>query len=303
MRTLRHLALMMTALGVCVSTSPQQNHDPIPVLSVHTDLVTLPVTVVDSRGRFVIDLQQEDFVVYDNAEPRSIEFFTTGDAPATIGLVIDSSGSMRTRRQQIALAVNAFAAMSRAPDEFFTVHFNDAAWLGLPPSVPFTADRQLLDATISTLPAEGMSALYDGLDRALDHLALATRDRKALVVLSDGGDNASAQTLAGATERARRSGAVIYAVIVVDPDNHDAKPRVLRSLARETGGAAFTPRHPREVVSSFEQIARDLRSGYTIGFAPPDTGDGSFRSIRVVADAGDGRQLVVRTRAGYYARP
>ena len=302
MRTLWHLALMMTALGVCVSTSPQQDSNSIPVLSVHTDLVTLPVTVVDSRGMFVTDLRQDDFVIYDNGEQRSIEFFTNGDAPATIGLVIDSSGSMRTRRQQIALAVDTFAAMSRPLDEFFTVQFNDTARLGLPPAVPFTADRQLLNAAISTLPAEGMSALYDGLDRALDHLALATRERKALVVLSDGGDNASAQTFAGVTERARRSGATIYAVIVFDPDNHDARPRVLRSLARETGGTAFTPRHASELASSFTQIASDLRSGYTIGFAP-GLGNGGFRSIRVIADARDGRELIVRTRAGYYAHP
>jgi Ca-activated chloride channel family protein len=224
-------------------------------------------------------------------------------APAMIGLVVDSSGSIRTRREQIADAVKAFVGMSRPLDEFFTVHFNDAVWLGLPPSVPFTADRRRLSAAIATVPAEGMSALYDGLDRALGHLALATRDHKALVVLGDGGDNASAQTFASVRERARQSGVVIYAVILFDPDSHDAKPRVLRTLARETGGTAFTPGRTSEVVSAFIQIAGDLRSGYTIGFAPPDTGDGGFRSIRVVADAGDGRQLVVRTRAGYYARP
>jgi hypothetical protein len=117
-------------------------------------------------------------------------------APAMIGLVVDSSGSIRTRREQIADAVKAFVGMSRPLDEFFTVHFNDAVWLGLPPSVPFTADRRRLSAAIATVPAEGMSALYDGLDRALGHLALATRDHKALVVLGDGGDNASAQTQA-----------------------------------------------------------------------------------------------------------
>jgi VWFA-related protein len=153
------------------------------------------------------------------------------------------------------------------------------------------------------MPAEGMSAVYDAVDRALDHLALATRDRKALVVLSDGGDNASSQSLAGVTRRARQSGAVVYSVALLDHDNHDAKPRVLRTLARETGGSAFTPRHGSDVTSALAQIARDLRSGYTIGFAPRDTGESGYRSIRVVADAGDGRPLVVRTRTGYYARP
>jgi VWFA-related protein len=303
MRTLRHVGLIITALGVCATTSPPQSRAQTPTLSIRTDLVTLPVTVVDELGKFVSDLRQEDFVIHDDGEPRSVEFFTNGDAPVTIGLVIDSSGSMRTRRQEIALTMTAFTAMSRPFDEFFIVYFNDAAWLGLPASVPFSSNRRVLDAAISRLPAEGMSALYDGIDRALDQFALATRDRKALVVVSDGGDNASSQTLAGIRERARQAGAVLYTVALFDRDNHDAKPRVLRTLARESGGSAFTPRHSGDVMRAFTQIARDLRSGYTLGFAPHDTGEGGFRSIRVVADAGDGRRLVVRTRTGYYARP
>jgi Ca-activated chloride channel family protein len=302
MRTLPCVALMMTAFGVCGSTSPQ-TQEPPPVLSIHTDLVTLPVTVVDRNGGFVTGLRQDDFIVYDNGESRPIEFFTNEDAPMTIGLVIDSSGSMRNRREAIAAAVSSFAAMSHPFDEFFLLNFNDAVWLGLPPPEAFTADRRLLHAAISALPTEGMSALYDGVDRALDHLELGTRDRKALVVLSDGGDNASSQTLQGVTDHARQSGAPIYAVILFDRDDHDAKPRVLRKLARETGGDAFTPRRPSDVMSAFTQIAQELRSGYTIGFAPPDRVENGFRSIRVVADTGDGRPLIVRTRAGYYARP
>ena len=303
MSTLRDLALVITAFGVCAAPSPQQTHEQPPVLSIHTDLVTLPVTVVDRKGAFVTGLSQDHFTIYDNDESRPIQFFTNEDAPATIGLVIDSSGSMRGRREQIASAVTAFAAMSHPLDEFFTLNFNDRVWLGLPPSETFTADRNLLLAAISALPTEGMSALYDGLDRALDQLALGTHDRKALIVLSDGGDNASAQTLEGVMEHARRSGAAIYAVTLFDQDNHDARPRVLRKLARETGGDAFTPRRTSDVMDSFTQIARELRSVYTIGFVPPDTAESGFRSIRVVADAGDGRQLIARTRAGYYARP
>ena len=303
MRTLPSIALWITALGVCASTAPPQTHEQSPVLSIRTDLVTLAVTVVDSKGALVTDLRQDQFTVYDNNESRPIQFFTSDDAPATIGLVIDSSGSMRGRREDIAAAVTALAATSHPLDEFFTLNFNDSVWLSLPPSLTFTADRQLLLGAISALPAEGMSALYDGLDRGLDHLELGTRDRKALIVLSDGGDNASAQTLEGVTEHARRSAAAIYAVTLFDPDNHDARPRVLRKLAQQTGGDAFTPRRPGDLMNAFMQIAQELRRVYTIGFVPPDTAESGFRSIRVVADAGDGRQLIARTRAGYYARP
>jgi VWFA-related protein len=147
-----------------------------------------------------------------------------------------------------------------------------------------------------------MSALYDAVDRALAHLGLGTRDRKALIVVSDGGDNASTQTFDAVLERARRSKATIYTVSLFDPDDGDARPRVLKALARETGGTSFAPRRPEDVTSAFTQIARELRSGYTIGFRPADTPGGGFRSIRVVATDAR-RRLIVRTRAGYYAGP
>ncbi|HLG57511.1 MAG TPA: VWA domain-containing protein [Vicinamibacterales bacterium] len=302
MTTVRYLGLFAGLWGVCASASPQQGVAP-PILSVETNLVTLSVTVVDRRGVFVTGLRQEDFSVYDNGERRTIQFFTSEDVPATIGLVIDSSASMRGRREQITAAAAALAALSHPLDELFTLNFNEAVWLGLPPPVAFTADRDQLRAALSAAPAQGMSALYDAVDRALDHLRLGTRDRKALIVVSDGGDNASAHSLDAVVEHARRSSAVIYSVMLFDPDDHDARPRVLKKLAHDTGGHAFTPASADDVMSSFAQIAQDLRSGYTIGFLPPDLRDGGFRSLRVVADGGNQRQLIARTRAGYYAGP
>jgi VWFA-related protein len=148
-----------------------------------------------------------------------------------------------------------------------------------------------------------MTALYDALDRALTHLQFGIRDRKALIVVSDGGDNASSQTLDVVVERARRTSVVIYSVILFTPDDRDSRPQVLRKLARETGGDAFMPRRAEDVRTAFAQVAREIRSGYTLGFTPADTSEGGFRSIRVVADAGDRRQLIARTRAGYYAEP
>jgi VWFA-related protein len=300
MRALWSFATLVSVWGVCVFASPRQIDRP-PVLSVETDLVTLAITVIDRKGTFVAGLRPEHFTVYDNGEPRPIEFFTTEDLPATIGLVIDSSGSMRGKREQVTAAAMAFAALSHPLDELFTVNFNELVWPGLPPALAFTADRDQLRLALAGAPAQGMSAVYDAVDRALAHLERGTRDRKALIVVSDGGDNASTQSLDQVLERARRSTAIVYAVTLFDRDDHDARPRVLRRLARATGGEAFTPGRASEVMRSFEQIARELRSGYTIGIQPPDVATGGFRSIRVVADAGDGRQLVARTRAGYYA--
>jgi VWFA-related protein len=303
MRPLTYLGLLLglwTALG---SASPQQPGAPPPVISARTDLVTLTVSVVDRRGRFVTGLRPEDFTVYDSGEPQTIQIFTSEDVPATIGLVIDSSGSMRGRREQVTAAAAAFADMSHPLDEFFTLNFNEYVWLGLPPDVAFTEDMDELGAALSKAPAYGMTALYDAIDRALDHLQLGRRDRKALIVVSDGGDNASAQTLDAVLEHARRAGALIYSVTLHNHDDSDANPRVLKKLARETGARAFTPGSADEVMRAFAQIAREVRSAYTIGFVPTATSDAGFRPIRVVVDAGDRSGLTVRTRAGYYAGP
>jgi len=301
MRPLASLALCL-GLSSVGWTSPPQRVEP-PILSVRTELVTLPVTVVDRQGALVTGLRREHFTVYDNGEPQTIQFFTSDDLPATIGLVIDSSGSMRGRRDEVTAAAAAFAAISHPLGEFFTVNFNEAVWPGLPPGVRFTEDAGQLRAALAAAPAQGMTALYDAVFRALEHLQRGSRDRKALIVVSDGGDNASAQTLEGVLEFARRANAVIYSVTFFDPDNRDARPQVLKTLARDTGGHAFRPRRAEEVTQSFAHIAREIRSGYTIGFVPADTSGDGFRSLRVVVDAGGDRQLSVRTRAGYYAGP
>jgi VWFA-related protein len=271
------------------------------VLSVETDLVVLPVTVVDRHGRVVTGLNRDDFTVYDNGEPQEIQLFTSEDVPWTVGLVIDSSSSMRGQREAVTAAGAAFAEASHPLDELFTVNFNEAVWLGLPPAIRFAENAGQFRRALSAAPVQGMTALYDALDAALNHLDLGTRDRRALIVVSDGGDNASTLTREAVAEHARRSHASIHAVILADADNRDARPGVLKKLARENAGAAFSPRTPDDVSAAFRQIAREIRSGYTIGFAPARTGSTDFRLVRVVADAGDSRKLVARTRAGYYA--
>ena len=194
MRPLPSLALCLGLWSAFGSPSPQQRVE-LPILSVRTDLVTLPVTVVDRQGALVTGLRREHFTVYDTGEQQTIQFFTSEDLPATIGLVIDSSGSMRGRREEVTAAAAAFAAISHPLGEFFTVNFNEAVWPGLPPGVPFTEDTGQLRAALSAAPARGMTALYDAVYRALEHLQRGSRDRKALIVVSDGGDNASSQTL------------------------------------------------------------------------------------------------------------
>lgn len=300
MRRQTLVALGLTLAAVSVIGAQEGSQAPV-IISVETNLVTLPVTVVDRRGRFVPGLTRERFAVYDGGELQDIQFFTHEDTPATIGLVIDSSSSMRGRRDDVTAAATAFASLSHPLDQLFTVNFNEAVWPGLPRHVPFAESVDQLRAALAGAPAQGMTAMYDAIDRALDHLGYGTRDRKVLIVVSDGGDNASARTLAAVLEDARRADAVIYSVILADPDDVDARPDVLRKLSKETGGAAFAPRRVSDVMEAFGRIAQEIRSGYTIGFSPSYPGGDGFRPLRVVATSNDGRPLIVRTRAGYYA--
>jgi VWFA-related protein len=291
------------AMVVCValgSVAAQPPIDAPQVLSVETNLVVLPVTVVDRQGRVVTGLTREHFAVYDEGELQEIQLFASDDAPWTVGLVVDSSSSMRGRREAVTAAGAAFAEWSHPLDELFTVNFNEAVWFGLPRAIPFAENHGQLLRALSAAPVQGMTALYDALDAALHHLDRGTRDRRALLVVSDGGDNASILTLDAVAEHARRSNVSIYAVILADADNREARPGILKKLARENAGAAFSPRTPEDVVAAFRTIALETRSGYTIGFSPPRARSGEFRTVRVAADAGDDRKLVARTRAGYY---
>ena len=297
---LKYPALLLGLLAAVGSTTSQRLEQP--VLSIGTDLVPLTVTVADRQGSLVSGLRQEHFTIYDGGERQAIQFFTSEDVAATVGLLIDSSGSMRGRRDEVTAAAAAFAELCDPFDEFFTLNFNEAVWPGLPPQIAFTEDTGQLRAALSAAPALGMTAVYDAVSRGLAHLRRGTRDRKALVVISDGGDNASRETLDDVVQSARASDAVIYSVTFVDPDNRDERRQVMKTLARETGGRGFLVKNAKDVLPAFAQIAREIRSGYTIEFEPSDTSVG-FRSIRVVADAGNDDQLVARTRAGYYAGP
>jgi Ca-activated chloride channel homolog len=300
MHRVTYVALLCGLSGTLVLGAPQQAADQRPTISVETNLVMLPVTVVDRHGEFVTGLTSEQFTVYDNGESQQVQFFTNEEMTATVGIVVDCSTSMRARRDDVTAAATAFAASAHPLDEMFSVNFNESVWPGLPPGVVFAANVDQLHRALERAPAQGMTALFDAVDRALDHLRLGTRDRKALILVSDGGDNASVQTLAAVVERARRSSAVIYSVSLVDPDTRDARPEVLRKLARETGGDVFTPKRVDEVMKAFTRIGQEIRTGYMLGFSPATEANGGFRTIRVVASAGDGRQLTVRTRAGYY---
>lgn len=265
-----------------------------------SELVVLRVSVVDRRAGFVGGLPREAFVVHEDGRPQPIQFFENEDTPVTVGLVIDSSGSMLRRRDSVIAAGMAFASSSHPADELFTLNFNERVWPGLPPGHPFTSDAGELRRALDSSTARGQTALFDAIARGLQQLDAGNRTRKILVVVSDGGDNASRTRFDEVLDAALRKDVVIYAVGIYDPNDREAKPGLLRRLADVTGGEAFFPKADREVAPLLERIARDVRSGYSVGYVPPEgAGNPGPRRVRVDVRAPDGRRLAVRARSAY----
>jgi Ca-activated chloride channel family protein len=266
-----------------------------------SELVVLPVVVTDKQGRYISDLPSEQFTVLDNGRRVPIEHFSNEDTPVTIGLILDASGSMRAKLGEVVAAALAFAKSSNPEDELFAIRFNDDVRDAVTDrQFLLASDLGALESAVSAMRPDGRTALYDGLMAGLDHLALGSRARKVLVVISDGGDNASEATLDRVLKRARDSNAAIYTIGIYDEDDLDRNPRVLKSLAQTTGGERFLPRSAGDLLRACERIARGIRSGYTIGYVPPDR-DGAYHRVRVLVNPSPPRRLNVRTRPGYFA--
>ena len=271
-------------------------------ISVCVDMVVLNATVRDRKGILVSELVKEDFQVYEDGVLQQIEYFSHEDIPVSVGIVIDNSGTMRPKRPEVIASALAFARSSNPEDQMFVVNFNENVSFGLPDNIPFTDKVAQLEIALSRITANGLTALYDAVAAALDHLKKGNRDKKVLIVVSDGEDNASKQNLEKILAIAKKSDAIIYTIDIFDENNPDRNPRALKQLAKATGGEAFLPGSVKDIVSICERIAYDIRGQYSITYLPTNNKqDGSFRAIQVTAGARDGRRLFVRTRAGYYA--
>lgn len=271
-------------------------------IRVDVDIVVLRATVQDHKRALVSGLDQHAFQVYEDGIPQPIKHFSHEDIPVTVGLVIDNSGSMRPKRRDVIAAALAFARSSNPQDEMFVVNFNEKVSFGLPDSARFTDQVSQLEVALSRIAAEGQTALYDALAAALDHLKKGSRDKKVLIVISDGGDNASRHKLAEIMSLVAEPGVIIYTIGIFDEQDEDRNPHVLQRLAKDTGGEAFLPQSLREVAPICERIARDIRNQYTIDYVPTNRKrDGTYRSIQVKASVPGRGRLSVRTRTGYFA--
>ena len=216
--------------------------------------------------------------------------------------MFNHSTTMRPKLADVTAAARTFARCSNRDDEMFVVNFNEIATLEMPGGIAFTNSPAVLVTAISSRPTMGQTALYDAIAKALEVLQSGSRDKKVLIVVSDGGDNVSVHKLSQVMKLAGRSSAVIYTVGLFDASDPDRNPGVLQRLARTTGGEVYLPGQTGEVVAICERIARDIRHQYTIGYVPINPSrDGSYRAIRVLARAKGRDGLQVRTRTGYIA--
>jgi Ca-activated chloride channel family protein len=295
-------SLLFVIRGVAAAGQTEQQLMAPPLFrSAANNLVVLAATVTDRDGGFVEGLQRDAFRIFDEGKRQPIQFFSNEDTPVSIGLVIDSSSSMRRKIPDAVAATVAFARSSHPRDELFALAFNDSVHEILDDRrFLLGSDIEALQRAVSLLKPEGRTSLYDGVIAGLDRLAEGSRARKVLIVMSDGADNASGATLDEVVERARRSDAAIYTIGLFDPDDPEANPGVLKELAHVTGGERFLPASTAPLLLACERIARDIRSGYTLAFEPGAL-DGKYHRLKVDIDPSVRRRLEVRSRPGYVA--
>ena len=287
------------------ASSPQQ---PSPengtyVIRKDVDEVLLHATVVDDKQHIVTDLDRNAFTVFEDGKPQTIVSFHHEDIPVSMGIVIDNSGSMREKRAKVNQAALNLVRASNPQDEVFVVNFNDEYYL----DQDFTNDLLKLKEALEKIDARGGTAMRDAVVASAEHLKRDARlERKVLFVVTDGDDNASRESLEDAVKQLQEeNGPAVYAIGILGDEEHPKRARrALEIIAQRTGGIAFFPKTLDEVDEISREVARDIKSQYTIGYKPtnPRT-TGGFRTIRVEAKAKGHGKMIVRTKSGYYAGP
>lgn len=310
------LALLLLA-GPSFAQIPVQNVPPPPPpdqdtskgqtgsrIKLNVSLVVLHTTVLDDRGKFVEGLTQDNFRIYEDKVEQKLSLYKREDIPVSMGLVIDNSGSMRDKRPQVNEAALTLVQNSNPQDESFVVNFNDDFYLDL--DKDFTSSIPELKEALERIDARGSTALYDAIIGSLDHLKKGKKEKKTLLIVTDGEDNTSRNSLEKTIREIQKTDTVIYTIGLLSQESkRSAKnaKKALTEIAQASGGVAFFPENVGDVHSICEQVAHDIRHQYTLGYYPLNVArDGSFRSVHVdvLPPRGKGK-LTARTRNGYYA--
>ena len=266
--------------------------------------MVLHTTVNDDRGKFVDGLSQDNFRVYEDKVEQKLSIFKREDIPVSMGLVIDNSGSMRDKRPRVNEAALTLVQSSNPQDEAFVVNFNDDFYLDL--DKDFSSSIPELKEALERIDSRGSTALYDAIIGSLDHLKKGVKEKKVLLIVTDGEDNTSRNSLEKTLREVQKTSTVIYTIGLLGQENkRSAKTakRALMEIAQASGGLAFFPENVDDVHAICEQVAHDIRHQYTLAYYPSNGAkDGTFRTVHVdvIPPRGHGK-LVARTRNGYYA--
>ena len=302
LRSNQILAGLLVILAAIAVSAQSKNQDEQATFRADARLVVLHATVVNKSGRLLTNLTQKAFHVYENGAEQPIKKFLREDVPVSMGLIVDNSGSMRTKRQRVEASALALVKASNPQDEVFIVNFNDEAYL----DQPFTSDLKALERGLARIDSRSGTAMRDAIRMSIDYLKEnAKKDKKVLAVVTDGDDNNSSGTLENLVKAAQQSEVLIYTVgLLSEEEKREAKraTRALNAIAEATGAKSYYPKELKDVDGVCQQVAHDIRSQYIIEYSPTNSAlDGSFRQIKVVANGPN--HPVVRTRSGYYATP
>jgi Ca-activated chloride channel family protein len=301
------IAIFLTPLILCGQASaPGQAKPEAPesggdaVFTSESRLVPLNVTVTDKSGHLVTNLPRSAFQILENGIPQQIKDFKREDVPVSLGLIIDNSGSMREKRQAVESSAMTLVRDSNPQDEEFVVNFNDDAYL----DVDFTSDLKMLEQGLAKIDSRGGTAMRDAIRMSIEHLnRKAKRDKKVLLVVTDGNDNASLVSLEALVREAQQNDVLIYAIgLLSEEEKREANKakRALNLLVESTGGQVFYPKDVTQVEQIAHEVAHDIRNQYTITYTPTNQAlDGSFRQIKIAIKSPG--NPVGRTRMGYYA--
>src|SRR5579863_23202 len=280
--------------------APSSQNNDVYVFRKEVDEVTLHASVVDDHFRPITDLTKNDFTVFEDGKPQKITYFKNEDIPVALGIVIDNSGSMRDKRPQVNAAALNLVRSSNPQDQVFVVNFNEEYFL----DQDYTGSIPKLKDALERIESRGGTALYDAVVASADHLKKSgALEKKVLLVVTDGEDNASRESLEQALRRLEeKNGPTIYTIGLLGEEHEKRARRALREMAEDTGGVAFFPKNLDEVEAITQQIAHDIRNQYTIQYKPttPQSA-GGYRTVKVEAQAKGYKKLQVRTRSGYYA--
>jgi Ca-activated chloride channel homolog len=298
---LRSNALSIFLIAAAAASLPAQEQSGA-TFTADTRLVVLHATVVDKGGKLVTNLPQTAFHVFEDGAEQRLKLFRREDVPVSMGIVIDNSGSMREKRKKVEDASLALVKASNPQDEVFIVNFNDEAYL----DVPMTNDIKKLEEGVARIDSRGGTAMRDAIDLSMEYLrSKAKLDKKVIVVVTDGNDNASEIALEKLIQKSQQREVLIYTIgLLNEEEPREAKraKRALDALATATGGVAFYPKVVDDIGAFTLQVAHDIRNQYTLGYTPSNVAlDGSYRQVKVVVDAHN--RPTVRTRTGYYATP